>query len=649
MKRVPPIYQWLANEPNLAAGKALATALPGLEVGLGAVASDSLFQRQDEAGLAQLVAEYHLLPEAVRRRCLDAIDPFFGVLGRTVKHTSAVVRTNAVRLVGDSRDARLAYLLAVALHDGQPKIRSAAAACLRETCEHVLGEREAFRAALDAVDWADPEQAAAVSTRAAAGSEQLRYLVSAVGQALGAFDQHHRTEVIEAAAWYFEHLESRFQACAAAARSKAMRAAAEVFQASVSPRMASFAYRALKYPELRPAVVRKLSICHDDAFMLGVVDEAWITGDSAIRRLLHGVRSLAWLEEGIDPIVSWPVDRVAKAVRLVRATGVPADRQVELFRQMVLAGPPAAQRAGLWALVELDTPGSTRTLQTVLDWDDNVLSPIALWELMRRSPRDLHGRLVRRVQDRGGQLDRAGQETPPSVSFERSWGGFDRLTDRQRATFGHVLRTTVPDLVEALRQRMRSASASDRLRALSIGRDLELTSQLDEDVYRLARDPDATVRAGAVAALAHLAGPTAERIARQALEDPDGRVQANAVEVLDALQVGDRISRLQEKLRDRNNRVRANAIKALLRLRAREAAEALLEMLQEPDRAHRTSALWLIEKLELVSLRERVEQVACSDPDARIRRRARRLLARFGRVEGQPEVPDPVAREGVAR
>lgn len=146
------------------------------------------------------------------------------------------------------------------------------------------------------------------------------------------------------------------------------------------------------------------------------------------------------------------------------------------------------------------------------------------------------------------------------------------------------------------------------------------------EVYRLAHDPDPVVRSLAVSLLGELPGATSERILRAAVNDADERVQANAIEALDRLNLPSRVAVTAPKLTARSGRVRANAVKSLLRTELRQSAETLLDMLEDASRAHRLSALWVVERLGLGSMLERLEQLSAKDPDQQVRQRARRVL-----------------------
>jgi len=134
------------------------------------------------------------------------------------------------------------------------------------------------------------------------------------------------------------------------------------------------------------------------------------------------------------------------------------------------------------------------------------------------------------------------------------------------------------------------------------------------------------VRGTAVALLAHLPGPVSLRILRRAIEDTDERVQANAVEALALLDEKECRRWVEPKLASAHGRVKGNAVQALLRLEMREAGDALLAMLDDPARGHRISGLWVVERLRLRTVVQRVERLSREDPDPQVRRRAARVL-----------------------
>jgi HEAT repeat protein len=201
------------------------------------------------------------------------------------------------------------------------------------------------------------------------------------------------------------------------------------------------------------------------------------------------------------------------------------------------------------------------------------------------------------------------------------------------------MRRDVKDIGLRLRERLSSSEALDRARALRIAQSLGLVKELEQSLYRAASDADPVVRSLVISALAHLPGPTSVRLLRNAVNDPSNRVQANAIETLDRLDAADRVQWTEPKLRSPNSRVRANAARSLLRAGLCQGGETLLDMLEDSSSTHRLSALWVVEKSGLRTALPRVANLSRTDPDQRVRSRAKRVLEAFSgdrTTDGRP-------------
>ena len=90
------------------------------------------------------------------------------------------------------------------------------------------------------------------------------------------------------------------------------------------------------------------------------------------------------------------------------------------------------------------------------------------------------------------------------------------------------------------------------------------------------------------------------------------------------------------------------AVQVLLRQELREAADTLLDMLDDASPQQRASALWVVERLQLQSVIDRVSQISENDPVTRVRHRARRLLRQWGTSPASSGAND-VEAEGTTR
>jgi hypothetical protein len=313
---------------------------------------------------------------------------------------------------------------------------------------------------------------------------------------------------------------------------------------------------------------------------------------------------------------------------MIEATGGPHEGKVELYHELLGVGDDDLRRAVVWQLVADRSEAATDLLAMVAGRRSDDLARIADCELRRRRP--------------GGGTEPAGSDTradaavdpPARRAFERLWEGYSEDSPPAGLELPHAIRVDGSEFLILVRAKLASARPVDRTRALCIARDLDLLVELQEQVYRLAHDPDPVVRSLAVGLLADLPGPTSQRILRIAVQDADPRVQANAIEALDKLDLEERIPATTAHLDSPHARVRANAVKSLLRVELEKAGEVLLDMLEDSSRAHRLSALWVVGRLQLRAVLRRVNDLSRNDSDERVRRRAGRIVHDLGRIGG---------------
>jgi len=621
MEAAPPIYEFLVHTDNLAADAALLESLPDASDPYQRWIIEALLARGTDEGLNGLVRWFHALSAAGQRLLIARVDRLFSALRVGVRSGELQTRLNAVEIIKQSGNQRLAYLLELALRDGAPRVRAEAAQALRTLAERLLASEQAFHADAIGTGSADPAERDARHRELLRLAEDRRLLTATLKEAAYSFETHLRTEVIEAVMWFAEVLDAAFWEHTATMLSRCAQLMEETFRRSSDPRLVGFAYEALRRARFRPAIARTLATRQDQAFMLELVRQSWAVADPAVRKGLAWIKQSAWLEQSRDRLHELPEEVLVRLPRFVAALGLPADGKLAYLRRLLSLSNRSVQRAALWALLELDAQGATQLLRTVAGWEDPELSRIAACELKRRDP-------SWQEQDGGVQshepVDLA-DGADPDQQIRRFWEAFDGMdADARQAAGRQVAR--LPQLAPYLVRKMRTGEPSERVRAIRIAQDAGLLNELQEEVYRLGYDPDRFVRATAVAALVHLPGPTARRILRAALLDEDPRVQANAIEAMAQLRDTSQLQQLVPKLSDHHQRVRANTVRALLSMGVRQAAEALLAMLTSPDRAHRISALWVVERLKLRTLIYRVVQMAGTDPDPQVRRRASRVL-----------------------
>ncbi len=565
---LPRAFGVLASETNHAADAALLEALPHLAPDAQTAAIDLLVRREHTPTLVNLVSRARTLEEHVRQRLIARIGGLHSAARAAMSSPAFEGRASAIELIVASEAGGLAYLLSDALRSRCHQTRDLAAVSLHEMTRRVLDQFDAA---------AGPDFA----VRADSLAEALRTAVLR-------WELHLQPKVIEAALWMIERVEPAIAEKLAKPHGKLVHALNEIIEGATDPRLAAAVLRALRFPELRAAASRAIMRANSAPFVHALIHESWILIDAEVEHGLRWVPEGRWLEDWAGGLPGVDDRHAARWVRVAAAIGGSANRKVERLRALVDAPRPAVRREALWRLVEDSSEPATGVLRLIASRTGDELSAVAARECRRR------------------------QGPTPARAASSSFPG---RPDNAATT------------LQALRQQLASADPLDRARGLRDAQESRLSRELIKEVYRLANDPDRVVRACAVTALVDIPGPTTTRLLRAALHDPDDRVQANAIEALDRLDAHDHVDSIRPKLESSNSRVRANAVRALLRVEVREAGAALLDMLEDPAEAQRIGALWVVERLQLRSVIQRVAELSRKDPDARVRKRALRVLS----------------------
>ena len=137
------------------------------------------------------------------------------------------------------------------------------------------------------------------------------------------------------------------------------------------------------------------------------------------------------------------------------------------------------------------------------------------------------------------------------------------------------------------------------------------------------------------------------RSLEKAMAHADNRVRANAVEAMSQMRSARHLQQLMRMADEDTNRPRANAIGALMEMKAGEALPALTRMLSDDRPEHRISALWLVERMGVLEAAQAVAELAMSDPDPEVRRRAEQVAAEVLELMRTPRTEEPSIHEAI--
>lgn len=605
---LPPALRILADHRDHAADAAILAALPHLPYEAQSAAVTVLCRRKHEPALMELVAAYPTLSAPARTEMTRHLTALHHVIELAAASRDAETSENALRLVVDSKDAKLAYLLADAVRGGKKGGREIAAKGLLELSGEALAREKPTVATTQQV------------------AERNRAIVEALQTVVHRFDPGASATPVEAALWMGDAVELDLLEKIREPHSKLGAKVCELFGGATDPKLAGAVLRALAVPELRAAAVSTIMSCTDATFFHALLRESWLLADVEILAGLQKVAEGPWMDRWLGQLGEMEESAAVNTVRFFsNVGGDPAKRWTRL-RPYFSDPRPSVRRELFWRLAADDGEAATNLLRALASGPDSELRDLALLECQRRHAAD---GLPAHSKSAEGPVD-------PLDAFLSK---LESLPFEKRAHLLDEVRHLSNDILPRLRTKLSAADPLERCRAIRLAKALGMLKSVEDRVYALAGDSERIVRAAVMSALTDMPGPTSTRLLRTAMHDADNRVQANAIESMDHLNVVDRAALLKPKLESSCNRVRANAIRALLRLEVREAGEALLDMLADPSHAHRSSALWVIERLQLQAVLRRVADMSMHDADVRVRHRATRIIHQASRPKTRRPAP----------
>lgn len=591
----PRVLDILKTESNSAADAAIAEALTHVEDHLREPLFRLLLQRGHTPSLSTIIGKYHEAHDNFKRCIHENLNELSAAIRAAIDSSKFTHRAGAIELIVQSNESSLIPLLADALRSKCPRTNALAATALHIFAAHVIQQSQQV---------SNDEQAANVK-------ELENHTISALKRAMRIWDKHTQPKALEAAMWLAHRLSGAFQTKLRDPRSKISDAIKEILEHTTDPKLAGFTMHALAMPSVRSIAAKTIAEATDLTFIQALIQHGDLSENREIRQGCQWIRNCGWIHRSTDYLLKLKPADAKKAVQWLSAIGG-ASQKFSVLHDLTTLDDQTWPRAVFAYLKTDQSPEATELLTQLAFRGSPSIANNCTQELKRR-----YGAA-------GFSVTRA-TSSNRSDPFDLYMQRYDQLSDDERKSLVAVMKNNIDDVFVNLRTTLATAQPLQRICAVQLIHPLGLVEQLSEQIYRLCHDLDPLVRCLAIKLLIHLPNTTTQRLLRSATADPNPRVQATAIEVMDQLEDPQRDQYVQPLLASPDNRVRANAILSMLRLGKRQAGDALIHMLEHDSRAHRLSGLWVIENLQMNALSHRVDHMMQTDPDSRIRLRAKAI------------------------
>lgn len=610
--------------------------------------ANALLDRLSENCIGYLIKSYHKLPPKVRDKVSNQIVNYSATLRSLSRDENYQTKKNVIQVIQDSKNPKLAYILALMLTDDNSHIRNLAtqtfeglASCLAEL---IFEKDEPKDNPHNAIETREDSKSFADQIRQDL-PEQLDGLLSAIEIALDSFPTHLRTEIIQTAMIFGtllpDRIMARFQSFSP--RDKISRAAVEILTKRTDPRFAGFVFRMLKNSEIGKIYTKFIIETRNEAFIKRLLRYSWLRFDPEVKKQLMRIKHLDWIKNNYEMLVNLSSDQKISFVNFIVQTALPAEEKLASIKVLLASNDPAVHSVAITALGTISTPEAIYLLEKIPKLASDIEFPPHIVKLAD-NVKNIAVQLKEAIDGTktAYYADLKREPTLGRKYFELVWNSLDRLKASDWEKVVKRLQQLDYSFNRHLQEKLNSEDEKDKTRALLVVRRGKLINEYLTTVCNLCKDKSPKVRSAAILTVAESRNPAVESIIVEALDDPDSRVQANAVEALEIINPPDLLERLESKLSSPNNRIRANAIKAILKPQFIAALQALSSMLNHPEPLFRRSALWVIKQISPQMMTAHIEKLAENDPEEEVRLMAKETLKM---LKGKDEDQGPEDRK----
>ncbi len=351
MDEVEALYQWLAADPSGEADRILAAGLEHAEPAYAGRMITTLLQRRNATAWVGLVANYDRLDAPAREELATRPEWVRAGIAAAMRQSGTRERLNALTALADHPCAPLCYVVADALRDSNPAIRSLAGLVLRRDAEQACADREA------------EEEGGGPSSRPAVGDRAE--LIAALREAVRTFKFHEQVKIVEAGLWFARDLGDSLWGNLGASRSPVARVVARHLESWDHPRLAGFLLLALVQPAWHDAAHALLSRWSTRAHLVALLRHSDLVTDARLQRQLRLLKRPPWIGAAGPDLAGLSASVRARVPLWICCLGFSDDERARWLKRWVTSSCVDLHCAAVRALATLNVPQAARALAGV--------------------------------------------------------------------------------------------------------------------------------------------------------------------------------------------------------------------------------------------------------------------------------------------
>ncbi|MFO0946660.1 MAG: HEAT repeat domain-containing protein [Planctomycetota bacterium] len=308
-----------------------------------------------------------------------------------------------------------------------------------------------------------------------------------------------------------------------------------IFRRRNHPRILRWIFPLLNNRHPPGVILALISERDDDPFIHHLLDNIGQLAEPFIANAFRKITEVRWLRPDHRIWHNLSESRKTNAVILLTQSGLPIERKLEVLAFFLDEGEPSARRAAACALAQLPGADANNMVRACMDDDDPEVQLAATQQIRERGITNALAMLLKKLDHSDARIREAAHEALSDYTMERYIGVFEQLDDSTRKTMGSMILKIDKQSRQALLAQLHSQQRRLQMRAARIVRALGIGDDYVSELLVLLADKDHLVRREMIETLAHLQDPTFVQRLVEMTSSQEAQTQHGAYEAIDRL------------------------------------------------------------------------------------------------------------------
>jgi HEAT repeat protein len=502
----------LTSTGNEAAVEVLLPALDSPHLTVVEATLKAILDRRSEAGQREIVRRWDTLDERLKAIVADRPSRIQDALRAAVLGTDPLLFRNACQALLWVKEYDLLPALLTATENKANPLADEAGHTLLALADLLYDELASPR---DYSVRRDPQL-----TR--------QHVLTSLENSATRFEQHHRVAALDAFLMLASRENATLKRILLNPHDRSYLPVIDVLTTSARPGVMRLLLAYLEDPHAPHPALNAIAHRTDETFLRHLLKKVGPDPTPVVQANLRRIETFPWLAKDLERLLTLSELEQPAAMQMAACSAMKRLQVFEIVQFLLRNGNVGGRRAAAQRLAEFKgNEANLVAMQSLEDPDPQVQVHI-LVQLRERGIPSALTRLLELMGSPHAIVRQAAQQCLAEFNFKRLVAAYDMLSPEVRKSTGALVRKVDSDALPQLKEELFASARTRRFRALKIIADMEVATDLENELIALLSDDDHFVRLEAAELLAHCDSHPTRLALRRAMLDRNASVQEAA-------------------------------------------------------------------------------------------------------------------------